>query len=122
MGRRTNQAIIGAFVLGALLLGVAGIVVLSGGRFFRHSLTLVAYFDGSLEGLDVGAPVTFNGVRIGSVTKLKVVVGPSEAFIRTPVFFRIDTDRLRDSNGGKIEVESDLPKLEPLIHSRPRAR
>src|SRR5262249_43876190 len=122
MGRRTNQAIIGAFVLGALLLGVAGVVVLSGGRFFRHSLTLVAYFDGSLEGLDVGAPVTFNGVRIGSVTRLPVVIDSQDASIRTPVFFTIDTGRLRDGNGVKFAGDKDLPKHELLVERGLRAR
>ena len=50
MGQRANHAIIGAFVLGAVLLAVAGVVVLAGDRVFRHTQTFLAYFEGSLEG------------------------------------------------------------------------
>ena len=42
MAQKANQAIIGAFVLGAVLLAVAGVVVLGGGRFFRHTQTKAA--------------------------------------------------------------------------------
>jgi paraquat-inducible protein B len=122
MGRKANQAMIGAFVLGAVLLGVAGVVLLSGDRFFRHTETLVAYFEGSLEGLDVGAPVTFNGVRIGSVTDVRVVIDPRDTSIRTPVFFMVDTGRLRDGKGAKFKGRNKLPPLPILIEHGLRAR
>ena len=122
MAQKANQAIIGAFVLGAVLLAVAGVVVLGGGRFFRHTQTVVAYFDGSLEGLDSGAPVTFNGVKIGSVTDLRVVIDPRDGSVRTPVFFTIDAHRLHDAGGGKITLQGDFPRLELLIQHGLRAR
>ena len=123
MGQRANQAIIGVFVLGAVLLAVAGVVLLTGDRFFRHTTqSFVAYFEGSLGGLDVGAPVTFNGVRIGSVTDLKVVLDPQDASIRTPVFFTIDAARLRDGSGTKLTGGNELPKLDVLIEHGLRAR
>ena len=121
MGRKANQAIIGGFILGAVLLAVAGIVGLDGGRFFRHTRTAVAYFDGSLEGLDTGAPVTFNGVKIGSVTDVRVVIDPKEKSIRTPVFFTIDAGRLRDGGGGHL-TRHGLPDLAELIAHGLRAR
>jgi len=113
---------IGAFVLGAVLLGVAGVVVLSGDRLFRDTQTVVAYFDGSLEGLDIGAPVTFNGVKIGSVTDLKVVIDPRDESIRTPVFFRIDAHHLHDAGGGRITFKQESRRLEVLIEHGLRAR
>src|SRR2546430_12077672 len=122
VGRKANQAIIGAFVLGAVLVAVAGVVVLGSDRFFRHATTFVAYFDGSLEGVDVGAPVTFNGVKIGSVTKLRVLIDPSDASLRTPVFFQIDAGRLRDGTGAKLPGRKELPSLERLVERGLRAR
>jgi len=123
MGRKANQAIIGAFVLGAVLLAVAGVFVLSGDRFFfAPRKTHVAYFDGSLEGLDIGAPVTFNGVRIGSVTDVKVVIDADGASIRTPVFFDIDARRLHGVAGGTIRFEQDAGELDRLIAHGLRAR
>ena len=122
MGRKANQALVGGFVLGAVLLAVAGIVLLSGDRFFHHTQTVVAYFDRSLEGLDVGAPVTFNGVRIGSVTEVKVVIDSDDVSIRTPVFFTIDSARLRDGNGARVNGRRGLPPVQELIDRGLRAR
>jgi phospholipid/cholesterol/gamma-HCH transport system substrate-binding protein len=122
VGRKANQAVIGAFVLGAVLLAVAGVVVLSGDRLFRDTQTVVAYFDGSLEGLDIGAPVTFNGVKIGSVTDLKVVIDPSDESIHTPVFFKIDAHHLHDTGGRKITLKRESRRLELLIEHGLRAR
>jgi len=122
VGHKANQAVIGAFILGALALAVAGVVLLSGGRWFSHGKTLVAFFEGSLEGLDVGAPVTFNGVRIGSVTAVRVVLEPKEASILTPVSFTIEAARLRDGNGAKFVSDKDFPKIELLIERGLRAR
>jgi paraquat-inducible protein B len=123
MGRKANQAMIGAFVLGALLLGIAGVVVLSSDQFFfRDTQTLIAYFGGSLEGLDVGAPVTFNGVRIGSVTDLKVVIDQGDGSIRTPILFTIDAHRLHDAAGGRISLKRNSPGLEGMIEHGLRAR
>ncbi len=122
MGRKANQAVIGAFVLGAVLLAVAGVVVLSGDRFFRDSQMVVAYFDGSLEGLDIGAPVTFNGVKIGSVTDLRVVIDPRDESIHTPVFFKIDARHLHDAGGGRITLKRESRRFELLIEHGLRAR
>ena len=68
MARRANPAMIGAFVLGALFLAVAALVAFGGGKLFKRTQAHVAYFEGSLKGMAIGAPVTFNGVKIGSVT------------------------------------------------------
>ena len=122
MDRKANQAITGAFVLGAVLLAVAGVVALSGDRLVRDSQAVVAYFDGSLEGLDIGAPVTFNGVKIGSVTDLRVVIDPRDESIRTPVVFKIDAHRLHDVGGGRITLKRESRRLELLIEHGLRAR
>ena len=122
MARKANQALVGAFVLGALLLAVAGVVVLGGGHFLRRAETVVAYFDGSLKGLDIGSPVTFNGVKIGSVVDIGVVIDPRDGSIRTPVVFSIDLRHLHLAGGGRIKAPGDLPKSELLIEHGLRAR
>lgn len=66
MSRRANPTVIGAFVVGALALLIIGVVFLSPGvgeDRERYQL----YFNGSVKGLDVGAPVLVKGVRVGSV-------------------------------------------------------
>ena len=122
MAYKANQALIGAFVLGALLLAVASVVILGGDHFLRRTQTVVAYFDGSLKGLEIGAPVTFNGVKIGSVIDIGVVIDRRDASIRTPVVFSIDFRHFHLAGGGRIKVPGDLPKSELLIEHGLRAR
>ena len=74
MGRRANPTVIGAFIIGAVALIVIGLLVLGRGQFFSDTQTFVLYFDGSIKGLNIGAPVEFQGVRIGSVTDIHVSI------------------------------------------------
>jgi paraquat-inducible protein B len=95
MGRQANPTLIGAFLVGAVALIVVGILVLARGQFFTERRTFVLYFDGSVKGLNVGAPVDFQGVRVGSVTDIGVqYMGDKEEF-RIPVFIEIERDRIR---------------------------
>jgi paraquat-inducible protein B len=122
MARKAQPALIGAFVLGAVLLAVAGLVLFGGSRFFRKTTTLVAYFDGSLDGLAIGSPVTFNGVRIGSVTDLRAVFNPRDTSIHTPVFLEIDASRLQEVGGGRITFQKNDARLNLLIARGLRAQ
>ena len=67
--KRGNPALIGLFIIGAIVLMVAGVIIVGSGKFFVHTVRAVMYFDGSVQGLQIGAPVTFRGVKIGSVAR-----------------------------------------------------
>lgn len=73
---RPSPTAIGAFVLGALLLVVVAILFFGGGALFTRQLRAVSYFDGSVAGLQIGAPVTFRGVRVGAVSAMGIRVDP----------------------------------------------
>ena len=122
MARKANPALIGAFVVGAVVLAVAGLVVFGGGKFFRQTQTVVAYFDGSLKGMAIGAPVTFNGVKVGSVTNVKVVIDERDSSIRTPVFFEVDASRFENVSGSTVTFRKDVPKLRDLTERGLRAQ
>jgi len=102
MARQPNKTLIGAFVVGAVALAVTGLFIFSSGKLFKETRPFVLYFDGSLKGLDVGAPVNFKGIKIGSVTDIKVQL-ESEDFsdIRIPVFIEIDPDMIQESSALK---------------------
>jgi paraquat-inducible protein B len=68
MSKRSSYFRLGLFMVGALLAGVAILVVLGVGSMFRPKVVLETYFDGSVQGLDVGAPVKLRGVSIGEVS------------------------------------------------------
>ena len=68
MSKQANKTVIGIFVVVAIVLVVAAVLILGSGKFFKQTLKAVCYFEGSVGGLNIGAPVVFRGVRIGSVT------------------------------------------------------
>lgn len=121
MARRANPALIGGFVVGAVVLAVAGLVVLGGGRLFRLTKPAVAYFEGSVKGVAVGAPVTFQGVKIGAVTDVRVVIDPGNLRIATPVFFEIDASRLTAASGEPLKMQKDAAGVRTLIERGLRA-
>jgi len=102
MSRQPNKTLIGAFVVGAAVLAVAGLFIFSSGKFLKETRTFVLYFDGSLKGLDVGAPVNFKGIKIGSVTDITVQIESEDlSDIRIPVFIEIDPDMIKESSALK---------------------
>jgi paraquat-inducible protein B len=72
MSVRANPTIIGAFVLGASILIVAGLLVWGGTGMFRSKYRVVMYFDSAVTGLQKGAPVLLRGVRVGEVTDVNM--------------------------------------------------
>lgn len=63
---------IGAFVLGALVLIVAGVVFFGGGKFLRETTGYIMYFEGSVKGLTEGSPVVIKGVKVGTVSNINL--------------------------------------------------
>ena len=114
--RRASPALIGAFVLGAIALAASVVVVWGSGRLFRHTITFVCYFRGSVNGLNLGAPVKFRGVQIGTVTQIRsriaqgAAVTPEE--LRIPVWFEVDPKQVSDIGGA---VTLDRPRVDELV-------
>jgi len=75
MSKRANPTAVGAFVVVALALVVIGLVSFGGLQLFRQELQYVMFFEGSLGGLDVGAPVEIRGVKIGTVRQIRLFAG-----------------------------------------------
>jgi paraquat-inducible protein B len=86
----TKPALVGLFVLGGAALGVIALLLFAGTRFFAREVHAVTYFQGSVEGLVVGAPVTFRGVRVGSVTRIGVNINLTNLSARIPVYLTLD--------------------------------
>ena len=72
MNKKMSPTVIGAFVLGAVALIVIAILVFGSGRLFRQTKDFVLYFDNSVNGLRIGAPVKIKGVEIGSVKDIRL--------------------------------------------------
>ncbi len=72
MSIKANPTVVGGFVIGAIILIVISFLVLGTGRFFKNDMRLMAVFPGTVNGLNVGSPVLFRGVNIGSVAEIKL--------------------------------------------------
>ena len=99
MNKKVSPALIGAFVLGALALVVIAVLILGSGRLFLHSTEFVLYFDSSVNGLRVGAPVKFKGVEIGAVKSILLQLGADMSVQRIPVIIRIDAEKITQRGG-----------------------
>jgi len=71
MSKRASPTAIGAFVVGGLALLVAGVLLFGGGQLFKRPLKYALFFDTSVEGLSVGAPVQWRGVKVGQVARIE---------------------------------------------------
>ena len=125
MSKKANPAVVGSFVVGAVILVVASIFLFGSGRLFRNTDTHVAFFDSSLKGLETGAPVTFRGVRIGSVTNILSIYDFDSDTIFFPVIFEIDGDHfvyVGDEPKNGDELEDDEERLQHLFKNGMRAK
>jgi phospholipid/cholesterol/gamma-HCH transport system substrate-binding protein len=94
MSQKISPTLIGAFVVGAVALLVIGVVAFGSGQLFRKTQQFVLYFDGSVNGLHMGAPVKFKGVEIGSVKDIKLEMGLGNQVHDIPVIIEIDLKKV----------------------------
>lgn len=121
MSKRANTKLIGGFVVGAIVLTVAGILLFGSGKFFSHQRKFVLFFEDSVKGLNIGAPVDFKGVNVGTVKDIKIVLNKEDFSLLIPVFIEIDAHRI--SAGGTaseirrlVETREKKTFLQLLIH------
>jgi len=108
MSKPVNPYTIGAFLVGSLTLLIAGILIFGGGQFFKQKTEYVIYFEGTLNGLNVGAPVTLQGVRIGAVKEISLELDKKFSRLNKPVVVEIDPAVVLDSSGNPFQAASSL--------------
>jgi len=94
MNKKISPTLIGAFVVGAIALLVIAIIVFGSGRLFKQTKEFVLYFENSVNGLRVGAPVKFKGVEVGSVKNIVLQLEGNTEVARIPVIIEIDLEKL----------------------------
>ena len=123
MAKQSFKTAVGAFVIGGLTLLVAGIILLGGGRMFSDDIEYVLYFDGSVSGLNIGAPVVFRGVPMGQVTRISLEANPRDASVTIPVYIRLDENSIvRAGVAGELTDNFRQEILRRLIQRGLRAR
>ena len=74
MSKKLNPSAIGAFVIGATMLLVFGLMIFGRGNLFEQKVYYQIFFDKSVNGLSIGSPVMFRGIRIGQVTDIRLAL------------------------------------------------
>src|SRR5262245_52691766 len=120
MGSKINPTTIGAFVVSAIVLALAGVLLFGGGKFFQAKLPYVLFFDSSVEGLNVGAPVVFRGVQVGQVTEITALADPQTYDIRIKVKIELVRGAVKVGAGGQ-RFEDPHQAMQGLIQKGARA-
>src|SRR3546814_1282947 len=118
MSGKANPKLIGGFVVGAIAILVVALVVFGGGRLFQDERRVVAYFEGSVAGLQVGAPVTFRGVPLGAVTEILLRFDDRSMTALIPVYMELDRSRISYADGAAPERELSDVLVEHGLRAR----
>ncbi len=108
MSIRANTTAIGLFLIGGFALTVLGIATLSSVRLFRKEGRFITYFGESVNGLEVGAPVKFQGVPVGKVTNLLIQIELKDKTFQVPVRYEVDLKKLKSSTGTFLQLDDSL--------------
>ena len=108
MSRRANPTAIGLFLLGALVIAIVGTAVLASATWFQQRSTFISFFPESVNGLENGAPVKFQGVPVGSVTAIHIQIDPRDDSFQVPVEYEIDLPKLTTSAGTYVNLADTL--------------
>ena len=122
MSKKANPVLVGSFVLGALGLIIAAIIILGNIKLKDNRLRCIAYFTGSLYGLDIGAPVTFRGVAIGRVSQIRILYDDAQKNYAIPVYIDIEQTPLDSDLGTSWEQDSVRKVMGQLIENGLRAQ
>jgi paraquat-inducible protein B len=121
MSKRANTTVVGAFVIGAIALVLGTVMVLGTGQFFDERVVVVTVFQGSVTGLEVGSPVEFRGVPVGTVTSIKALYDPEKTSFEIPVYMSLASDSVTNIQGAESE-RSPAGEIERMIAHGLRAR
>src|SRR5262249_37448568 len=84
----TNNWKLGLFVVVGIVTMAGALFWLGARRFQRTSFPAVSYFDESVQGLDVGSPVKFRGVTVGTVSH--ITIAPDHPHLQAPSDIYVD--------------------------------
>ena len=109
MSKQVSPALIGSFFLAALGLVIIAIFMFGGDSFFKkhHQFVLFFHTENNLNGLNVGAPVKLEGVQIGEVKEVALLVDEKTLEVIKPVVIELDySNIINDDDDDTYDFES----------------
>lgn len=122
MSKKANPTLVGSFVLGAIGLIIAAIIILGNIKLKDTRFRCIAYFTGSMHGLDIGAPVTFRGVAIGRVSQIRILYDDAQKGYTIPVYIDIEQTPLNSDLNKSWDQEAVRKLMGQLIENGLRAQ
>lgn len=105
MSQRANATLIGAFVTGAIILVIVAIMLFGGEDIFTRRDRVVMYFIGSVNGLNIGAPVNVRGVKVGVVKEISIEFSTETGEFKVPVIAELEPGSIEQVQ--KLEMTGD---------------
>jgi paraquat-inducible protein B len=102
--KTSNPTTLGVFLVFGLALAVAGMLTFSSGSLFHPQLKAILYFDGSLKGLNPGAPVKFRGVTIGKVDQVLIRHNQGRDDYAMPVIIAVDKKLVQAKSDENLQI------------------
>lgn len=102
MSEKPHTVAIGAFVIGALLIAITTVIFMLGTGFGSERSKVVMVFEGSVKGLNIGAPVALRGVQIGQVTDIELVLDSE-----TVELIMLVESEIRDENVRRVGASTE---------------
>ncbi len=99
---KSKSVVIGAFIAGAILLVFIALLFFSGGQLFSHKERVIMYFSGSIQGLQVGAPIKLKGVVLGEITEIQINFQSDDKNVLTAVTADLALQRI-NRKGGDVD-------------------
>lgn len=121
MSKKASPTLIGAFVFGAVILATTTVLLLAGRQWFQERRQHMMYFDEAAQGLQVGAPVVFLGVKVGTVKQIELGLNEESRCLMVPVTVELAPHTVKSGAGEQIDLQ-DRETIRQLVDRGMRAR
>lgn len=108
MSKKANPTAVGLFVIIGSILLVAGFISFGNFEWKGKSETYLLYFDSSVKGLSIGAPVTHRGVTIGAVTDVSLRFNQEWEDKHVPVFIELKEKLIQAQIDDEVDLEQKM--------------
>lgn len=107
MSEKPHSVAIGAFIVGALLIAITMVLFVLGSGFGAKE-KIVMVFDGSVKGLNIGAPVALRGVQVGQVTDIEVILDADKLDLIMVVEADFHTGNIKRTGSATGDLSEEL--------------
>jgi paraquat-inducible protein B len=107
MSEKQQTVAIGAFVIGASLIALVTVIYLLGSGFGKKE-KVVMVFDGSVKGLNVGAPMALRGVKVGEVTDINLILDSAKTNVIMEIEANFDAKNIHRKGIADTNLTEEL--------------